>query len=132
MFDTLNIKELRLLLRELKAHHDIKGSSKMKKGQLVAALQERFILREGNLYLKEDTRPAKEAAKAKPRKKKEISPENDLKREIYNYLSGLSTDKIDETPDRELRAAFQALSGVDPPKALFKTLVEQVLTAREA
>ena len=56
MFDTLNIKELRLLLRELKAHHDIKGSSKMKKGQLVAALQERFILRDGNLYLKEDTR----------------------------------------------------------------------------
>ena len=132
MFAELSIKELRLLIRELREHHSIKQSSKMKKGQLVAALQERFILREGNLYLKEDTRPAKEAAKAKPRKKKEVSPENDLKREIYNYLSGLSYEQIEETPDRELRAAFQTLSGVDPPKALFKTLVEQVLTAREA
>ncbi len=56
MFAELSIKELRLLIRELREHHSIKQSSKMKKGQLVAALQERFILRDGNLYLKEDTR----------------------------------------------------------------------------
>jgi len=131
MFDTLSIKELRLLIRELREHHSIKGSSKMKKFELAAALSERFTLHNGNLYLKTDTRSAKEVpAKApkKPRKRKE----NDLKREIYNYLSGLSTEKIDETPDRELRAAFKTLSGVDPPKAVFKTIVEQVLTAREA
>ena len=56
MFDELSLKELKLLIRELREHHSIKGVSKMKKGQLVAALQERFILRSGNLYLKEDTR----------------------------------------------------------------------------
>ena len=69
MFDELSLKELKLLIKELREHHSIKGSSKMKRAELVAALQERFILRDGNLYLKAD-RPAKETpappAKAAP------------------------------------------------------------------
>ena len=70
MFAELSIKELRLLIRELREHHSIKGSSKMKRAELVAALQERFVLRDGNLYLKEDTRPAKTPAAPAPRAKK--------------------------------------------------------------
>jgi hypothetical protein len=68
MFDKLTLRELRVLLRELKDHHDIKQSSKMKKAQLVAALSERFVLEDGNLYLKADTRPAKDAEPRGPRR----------------------------------------------------------------
>ena len=79
MFDELSLKELKLLIKELREHHSIKGSSKMKRAELVAALQERFVLRDGNLYLKADRRPAKEEAAppakaAKPPKKAPKAP----------------------------------------------------------
>ena len=79
MFDELSLKELKLLIRELREHHSIKGSSKMKRAELVAALQERFVLRDGNLFLKADSRPAKEVAAppaktAKPPKKAPKAP----------------------------------------------------------
>lgn len=71
MFETLTIKELKLLIRELKAHHSIKGVSKLTKDELVAELAARFILHDGNLYLKEDTRPKKEP-KPEPKPEKDI------------------------------------------------------------
>lgn len=72
MFATLSLKELKLLIRELRDHHSIKNYSKMKKADLVAALAERFVLRDNNLYLKEDTRPKKEP-------KPEPKPEKDMR-----------------------------------------------------
>jgi hypothetical protein len=79
MFETLTVKELKLLIRELRDHHTIKRSSKMKKPELVAQLSDRFILRDGNLYLKEDARPMKEPKiepkhELKPKKLKEMTP----------------------------------------------------------
>jgi hypothetical protein len=71
MFETLTIKELKLLIRELREHHSIKGVSKMKKPELVAELAARFILRDGNLYLKEDARPMKEP-KIEPKLEKDM------------------------------------------------------------
>ncbi len=56
MFADLTLSELRTLIRELKEHHSIKNYSKLKKAALIAALSERFILQNGNLYLREDTR----------------------------------------------------------------------------
>jgi hypothetical protein len=79
MFATLSLKELKLLIRELRDHHSIKNYSKMKKAELVAELAARFILRDGNLYLKEDTRQEKEQKnepkpEPKPKKLKEMTP----------------------------------------------------------
>jgi hypothetical protein len=111
MFDTLSIKELKLLLRELREHHSIKGVTKMKRAELVAALQERFVLRDdGNLYLKEDTRPAKTPSAAPaPRAKKapktaaalmaeysgiEHSDHAAIKRELTADLKGFTGDPL--------------------------------------
>ena len=66
MFNELTLSELKLLVKELRAHHNIRGYSSMKKDALVAELSARFNLRDGNLYLKED--PAPKAVQTKPKK----------------------------------------------------------------
>ena len=52
MFDNLKVHALRKLISQYKAHHNIKGYSKMKKPQLVNALNQRFILHDNQLYFK--------------------------------------------------------------------------------
>ncbi len=105
MFDELSLKELKLLIRELREHHSIKGSSKMKRAELVAALQERFVLRDGNLYLKADARPAKEVAAppAKPNTAAQVMAEYDgiekkdfagIKKELTKDLKGFAGDPL--------------------------------------
>ena len=82
MFETLTLKELKLLIRELRDHHTIKGVSKMKKDELVTELSSRFILRDGNLYLREDTRAKKEPAtekKQEPKTEKETASKPEKK-----------------------------------------------------
>ena len=66
MFNELTLSELKLLVKELRAHHNIRGYSSMKKDALVAELSARFNLRDGNLYLKED--PVPKAVQTKPKK----------------------------------------------------------------
>lgn len=125
MFDDLSLKELRLLLRELKAHHNIRGSSKMKKPELVAALQARFVLRDGNLYLREDTR----LARVDPRKPSAKKPPRDLTHEqvdplIKAYLSDLSVDELAGSTRNELLTDFAARARVnmEPHQKHFFTL----------
>jgi hypothetical protein len=98
----------------------------MKKESLVAELTARFVLRDGNLYLKEDVAPKTFAPKSKPRSDK------DLERNIYNYLSGLSNELLRNATSRELREDFQELSGIDmvPHKATFQKIAKEVLTSR--
>ena len=67
MFNELTLSELKLLVKELRAHHNIRGYSSMKKDALVAELSARFNLRDGNLYLKEE--PAPKPVQPKPPKK---------------------------------------------------------------
>ena len=66
MFNELTLSELKLLVKELRSHHNIRGYSSMKKDALVAELSARFNLRDGNLYLKED--PAPKPVQTKPKK----------------------------------------------------------------
>jgi tRNA A37 threonylcarbamoyladenosine modification protein TsaB len=113
MFNTLNLKELRLLLRELREHHSIKNSSKMKKPELVAALSARFNLVSGNLYLREDVRPAKEPK----------IDAKELETRLKKHLRALTTDELNSTA-KQIKNEFQAMTGVDmsPHKELFKKL----------
>ena len=113
MFNTLTLKELKLLLRELKEHHSIKGVSKMKKPELVAALSARFNLVSGNLYLREDVRPAKE-------------PKIDAKKletRLKKFLRALTTDELNST-SKQIKIEFEAMTGIDmsPHKELFKKM----------
>jgi len=54
MFANMTVKQLRSLIRQFKQHHDIKNSSKMKKAQLVAELEKRFVVKDNKLYLKDE------------------------------------------------------------------------------
>ncbi len=118
MFHELSLSDLKILIKELRAHHNIRGYSRMKKEELVAELTARFVLRDGNLYLKQD--PA-------PRQAKPLSAA-ELKRNIKTYLASITSDELKETTRRELRDGFQDRSGVDmtPHKELFKKLVDEV------
>ena len=122
MFNTLTLKELKLLLRELKEHHSIKGVSKMKKPELVAALSARFNLVSGNLYLREDVRPAKEP------KIDAIELETRLKK----FLRALTTDELNST-SKQIKIEFEAMTGIDmsPHKELFKKLARAESKMRE-
>jgi hypothetical protein len=61
MFNTFTVKQLKSLISEHKKHHDINKVSKMKKAQLVAALEARFYIQNGILYLKTEE-PVRTAA----------------------------------------------------------------------
>jgi hypothetical protein len=54
MFANMTVKQLRSLIRQFKEHHNIKNSSKMKKAQLVAELENRFVIKDNKLYLKDE------------------------------------------------------------------------------
>ena len=84
MFNTLTLKELKLLLKELREYHSIKNYSKMKKPELVEALSARFNMVSGNLYLREDVRPAKQP---------KIEPK-ELETILKKYLRALTTDEL--------------------------------------
>jgi hypothetical protein len=53
MFATFTVKQLRSLIRTFKEHHNIKYS-KLKKAQLVAELEKRFVIKDNKLYLKDE------------------------------------------------------------------------------
>ena len=54
MFNHLSVKQLKALIAEYKAFHDIKNYHKMNKSQLVNALDQRFVVKEGKLHMKTD------------------------------------------------------------------------------
>ena len=54
MFATLSVKELKKLIADYKAFHDIKNYHKMKKAQLVKELERRFVLKGDKLHMKEE------------------------------------------------------------------------------
>ena len=54
MFENLSVKQLKTLITEFKAFHDIKGYHRMKKEQLVKELGKRFVLKNGRLHTKDD------------------------------------------------------------------------------
>ena len=100
MFSELSLKELRLLLRELREHHSIKNYSKMKKKELIAAIEARFILRDGNLFLKQDSREPKAA---RPKTAAQLMAEYDgieakdkaaIKKELTADLKGFTGDPL--------------------------------------
>ena len=122
MFATLTLKELKTLIRELKEHHSIKGVSKMKKTELVAALSARFNMVSGNLYLREDVRPAKQP---------KIEPK-ELETILKKYLRALTTEELNSTA-KQIKNEFQAMTGIDmsPHKELFKKLARAESEMRE-
>jgi hypothetical protein len=52
MFANYSLKDLRKLVRDTQEHHNITGSSKMKKHDLVNHLHNHFILHDNKVYLK--------------------------------------------------------------------------------
>ena len=131
MFQELRLSDLKMLVKELRAYHNIRGYTRMTKGKLVAELTSRFVLRDGNLYLKQEPAPKTSVSKT-PKKKPALSPEKVLERKIYKYLNGLSID-FDKTSLRVLRSGFAKSAGIDmaPHKALFKKIVMQLAEEEE-
>jgi hypothetical protein len=130
MFHELSLTQLKDLVKDLRAHHNITGYSRMKKESLVAELTARFVLRDGNLYLKEDVAPKTFTPKSKPARS---DKKKELERNIYHYLSGLSTDELSNLSSRVLREDFQELAGIDmlPHKEIFQKIAEEVLRSRK-
>jgi hypothetical protein len=52
MFENMTVNELKGLVRDYRKHHNIIKYSKMKKEELITALNNYFILKDGQLYLK--------------------------------------------------------------------------------
>ena len=57
MFETFKVKDLKTLISTYRKYHNIKGYSKMKKGQLIVELEKRFIIHEGKLVMKGPEQP---------------------------------------------------------------------------
>jgi hypothetical protein len=53
-FNKLTVKQLKALIKHFKDHHTIKNYSKMKKQQLITELENRFVITNGVLYLKDE------------------------------------------------------------------------------
>jgi len=121
--------ELKSLVKDLRAHHNIRGYSRMNKQSLVAELDARFVLKNGHLYLKEELAPKTYV----PKPTKARGNKKDLERNIYHYLIGLSTDELSNLAPRVVREDFQELSGIDmiPHKELFQKLFDEVKTSRQ-
>ena len=78
MFESLSVKQLKTLITEFKAFHDIKGYHRMKKDQLVKELGKRFVLKNGRLHTTEDDdddAPLWVAPKSKSAKKAAAKPD---------------------------------------------------------
>ena len=78
MFSTSSVKHLRKVISTYRKYHDIKGSSRMSKTQLVAELEKRFIIKNGELFLKGEVPTAPTAptptAPTAQKVKKRIAP----------------------------------------------------------
>lgn len=73
MFNHLSLKQLRKLISDYRAYHNIKNSSKMKKIQLVQELDKRFMLKDNKIYLKADV-PASSHSTAVGTERRRIAP----------------------------------------------------------
>ena len=71
MFESMTVKSLKQLVSQYRQHHNIRGYSKMKKAELLAELDTRFVLLNNELFLKQNT-PKTEATHQK--QKKRITP----------------------------------------------------------
>ena len=71
MFESMTVKSLKQLVSQYRQHHNIRGYSKMKKAELLAELDTRFVLYNNELFLKQNT-PKTEATPQK--QKKRITP----------------------------------------------------------
>ena len=58
MFDQMKLRDLRTLVSKYRQYHTIKGYSKMRKAKLVAELSRRFIVLDGQLFMKQFTTTA--------------------------------------------------------------------------
>ena len=52
MFETMKVKQLKALISHYRTYHNIKGYSRMKRNELVAELEKRFVIKDGQLYMK--------------------------------------------------------------------------------
>ena len=64
MFESMTVKSLKQLVSQYRQHHNIRGYSKMKKAELLAELDTRFVLLNNELFLKQNT-PKTEATPQK-------------------------------------------------------------------
>jgi chaperonin cofactor prefoldin len=69
MFGTFTVKQLKKLISDFKKYHTIKNYSKMRKQQLVAELDNRFEIRNAQLFLKNAP-----AVEPKAKKTKTVAP----------------------------------------------------------
>jgi hypothetical protein len=65
MFGNFTVKQLKKLISDFKKYHTIKNYSKMRKQQLVAELDNRFVINHGQLFLKDAPAVEPKAKKAK-------------------------------------------------------------------
>ena len=75
MFSTLKIKDLKKLVSSYRKYHNIKGYSKMKKGQLIEELEKRFVIENNQLFLKKTTPPAVAEQQPNKQTRKRITPQ---------------------------------------------------------
>ncbi len=121
MFATLSLKALKQLVRDLKDNHNIAGFSRMKKDDLVKALESRFVFLHGAIYLKFEDEDRAESQRiqdeldkaeapvepkkaAKPRAKKakaepgrKLITKAQLQARIMKFFKGLSDKEFNDT-----------------------------------
>ena len=73
MFSTFKVKDLKQLVSSYRNFHNIKGYSKMKKGQLIEELDKRFIIENNQLFLKKTPTVAEQQPNKQTRKR--ITPQ---------------------------------------------------------
>ena len=75
MFESMTVKTLKQLVSQYRQHHNIRGYSKMKKGDLLIELDKRFVIHNNELFLKQNTHLTSPPPPATPEKqKKRITP----------------------------------------------------------
>ena len=83
IFESMKVKDLKKLVSVYRAHHNIKGYSKMKKHMLVDELSKRFIVVNNELFLKNNIAPV---------------AEKNVKKRITPYLVSTSSPSFDYRP----------------------------------
>ena len=123
MFAELSLKELKDLVRELRAHHNIAGYSRMKKAALVAELTARFVLRDGAIYLKgEEKAPTKAEAKAEAKapvedeKTRVQITKEQLQSRMIKFFKNLSEKELNDTTIEQKIKLFKKRESTDLTK----------------
>jgi len=110
-FNKLSVKSLKHLISTFKKEHNLANYSKLKKKELVALLEQKFTLKDGQMFLKNNTAPPVQKVK------KRIVPE---------LISALPPPPVQKVKKRIVPELISALPPVQKAK---KRIVPELISA---